>query len=153
MITDLERNDLGQFCEYGSVEVEDLLRLEKFAQVFHLVSTVRGRVREGVSHPAALAACFPGGSITGAPKKRAREIIRDLEGRERGFYTGAMGYFDFDGNSRFNLMIRTLVLEGTRASYGTGAGIVADSDPHTEWLETLAKARGVLDLCAKGSVK
>jgi para-aminobenzoate synthetase component 1 len=147
MITDLERNDLGQFCEYGSVVVEDLLRLEKYAQVFHLVSTVRGHIREGVSHPAAVAACFPGGSITGAPKKRAREIIAELEGDRRGFYTGAMGCFGFDGDSRFNLMIRTLVLEEGFATYGTGAGIVADSDPATEWQETLAKARGVLDLC------
>lgn len=147
MITDLERNDLGQFCEFGSVVVEDLLRLEKYAQVFHLVSTVRGLVRKGVSQPSALAACFPGGSITGAPKKRAREIIAELEGKGRGFYTGAMGAFGFNGNSRFNLMIRTLVLESGTATYGTGAGIVADSDPAAEWLETLAKARGVLSLC------
>jgi len=147
MITDLERNDLGQFCQFGTVEVEDFLRLEKYAQVFHLVSTVRGRLPAGVSQPAALAASFPGGSITGAPKKRSREIIAGLEHGPRGFYTGAMGFFGFDGNSRFNLMIRTLVLQDGKASYGTGAGIVADSDPATEWLETLAKARGIVDLC------
>ena len=145
MITDLERNDLGQVCEYGSVEARDLLRLERFAQVHHLVSTVAGRLRADVDHVAALRACFPGGSVTGAPKKRAREIIHELEPVDRSVYTGAMGYFGFDGTSAFNIAIRTVVLERNgRAHFHAGAGIVADSEPRREWEETMWKAAGLL---------
>jgi anthranilate/para-aminobenzoate synthase component I len=111
MITDLERNDLGKVCEYGTVCVEELLKLERFEQVFHLVSTVAGRLRDDVDHVAALHACFPGGSITGAPKKRAREIIAELEETPRGLYTGAIGWLGFNGESRFNIAIRTVVIE------------------------------------------
>lgn len=143
MITDLERNDLGRVCEIGSVHVPELLRLERYAQVFHLVSTVTGRLRSEVGHASALAACFPGGSITGAPKKRAMEILSELESRPRGFYTGAIGYFGFDSTSCFNIAIRTLCLQGARATYGTGAGIVADSIPEREWEETTFKAMAV----------
>lgn len=149
MITDLLRNDLGMVCEYGSVRVEDLLTLERYEQVFHLVSTVRGALRPDVSHPAALAACFPGGSITGAPKKRAMEIIAELEGRPRGLYTGAVGYFGVNGESQFNIAIRTVTIERGRAEFQAGAGIVADSDPEREWEETLRKASGIL-LAARG---
>jgi anthranilate/para-aminobenzoate synthase component I len=145
MITDLERNDLGQVCEYGSVEARELLRLERYAQVHHLVSTVTGRLREDVDHVEALRACFPGGSVTGAPKKRAREIIAELEPAPRGVYTGAMGYMGYDGRSAFNIAIRTAVLEAEgRAHFHVGAGIVADSEPRLEWEETLWKARGML---------
>ena len=145
MITDLERNDLGQVCEYGSVEARELLKLEGYAQVHHLVSTVTGRLREGVDHIEALRACFPGGSVTGAPKKRAREIIRELERGRRGVYTGAMGYLGFDGRSAFNIAIRTVVLERDgEAHFHVGAGIVADSVPRKEWEETMWKAAGVL---------
>ncbi|MCE9609608.1 MAG: aminodeoxychorismate synthase component I [Chthoniobacter sp.] len=144
MITDLERNDLGMVCEYGSVAVRELLKLESFEQVFHLVSTVEGRLRAGVDHVAALRACFPGGSITGAPKKRAREIIAELEPAPRGLYTGALGWFGFNGESQFNIAIRTVVVEGTRAHFHVGAGIVADSVPEQEWQETLDKAAGIL---------
>lgn len=143
MITDLERNDLGKVCKFGSVRVEEMLKLEKLEQVYHLVSTVKGELQEGVSHVEALCACFPGGSITGAPKKRAMEIIEELESVPRGIYTGAMGYFGFGGNSQFNIVIRTLVREGGRLHYHVGAGIVADSDPEAEYEETLHKAKGM----------
>jgi anthranilate/para-aminobenzoate synthase component I len=144
MITDLERNDLGQVCEYGSVRVPELLHLEAYEQVFHLVSTVEGRLRDGVSHLEALRACFPGGSISGAPKKRAMEIITELEPFPRGLYTGAIGYFGFNGESRFSMAIRTAVFEPERAHFHVGAGIVADSDEESEWRETWHKAAGLL---------
>jgi para-aminobenzoate synthetase component I len=144
MITDLERNDLGRVCEYGSVEVPALLQLEAFRQVFHLVSTVRGRLREDVSHVQALQECFPGGSITGAPKKRAMEIIAELEPVPRGIYTGAIGYFGCDGTSQFSIAIRTAIFEREHAHFHVGAGIVADSVPGLEWEETWHKASGLL---------
>jgi anthranilate/para-aminobenzoate synthase component I len=145
MITDLERNDLGQVCEYGSIRVRELLKLERFAQVHHMVSTVAGRLRQGVGHLDALRACFPGGSVTGAPKKRAREIIAELEPAKRGLYTGAIGCIRYDGSSTFNIAIRTAILEpdGT-AHFHAGAGIVADSSPRREWEETMWKASGML---------
>jgi aminodeoxychorismate synthase component I len=143
MITDLERNDLGQVCQYGSVRVDSLCELQSFAQVHHLVSTVEGRLRPGVSPLEALRACYPGGSITGAPKKRAREIIAELEPAPRGIYTGALGFFGRDGKAAFNIAIRTLVIRDGSASYGIGAGIVADSDPGAEYDETLHKAAGL----------
>jgi para-aminobenzoate synthetase component 1 len=144
MITDLERNDLGRICEYGSVTVPELLKIESFEHVHHLVSTVTGTLRQDVSHPAALKACFPGGSISGAPKKRALEIIAELEPFPRGLYTGAVGFFGYNGESRFNIAIRTAVFENGRASFHVGAGIVADSVPEREWQETLDKAAGLL---------
>lgn len=144
MITDLERNDLGRVCEYGSVHVSDLLRLERFEQVFHLVSSVEGTLRPEISHVEAVAACFPGGSISGAPKKRALEIIGELEQSPRGIYTGAIGFLGFNDESRFNIAIRTVVVDGDEASFHVGAGIVADSEPAKEWQETLDKAAGIL---------
>jgi para-aminobenzoate synthetase component I len=144
MITDLERSDLGRVCETGSVSVRELLKLERYEQVFHLVSTVEGRLRPEVDHPAALRACFPGGSITGAPKKRAREIIAELEPVRRGLYTGAIGWFGFNGESQFNIAIRTAVAEPGRVHFHVGAGIVADSIAEMEWQETLDKAAGIL---------
>lgn len=144
MITDLERNDLGSVCEYGSVTASQLLQLERFAQVFHLVSTVEGTLRKDVSQVSALAACFPGGSISGAPKKRALEIIRELEPVPRGLFTGAIGYFGYNGESQFNIAIRTVVIRDGRAEFHVGAGITADSSPGKEWEETLHKAAGIL---------
>lgn len=144
MITDLERNDLGQVCEYGSVCVPDLLKLERHEQVFHLVSTVEGRLRAGMDHASAIEACFPGGSITGAPKKRAREIIAELEPIPRGLYTGALGWLGFNGESELSIAIRTVVIEDNEAHFHVGAGIVADSIPEAEWQETLDKAAGIL---------
>jgi aminodeoxychorismate synthase component I len=151
MITDLERNDLGQVCEYGSVAVTELLKLERYEQVFHLVSTVEGRLRPEVDHVAALRACFPGGSITGAPKRRAREIIAELEPEPRGLYTGAIGWIGFNGESQFSIAIRTVVVEREHAHFHVGAGIVADSVPEKEWQETLDKAAGILLAAAQSS--
>jgi para-aminobenzoate synthetase component I len=143
MITDLERNDLGRVCEYGSVSVPELLKIESYEQVHHLVSTVTGTLRADITHAAALRACFPGGSISGAPKKRALEIISELEPHPRGIYTGAIGYFGFNGESQFSIAIRTATFENGAASFHAGAGIVADSSPPAEWQETLDKAAGL----------
>ena len=143
MITDLLRNDLGQVCEFGSVEVAEMLRLESLAQVHHLVSTVTGTLRPEIDAVGALAACFPGGSITGAPKQRAMEIIAELEQSPRGIYCGAVGWLGYHGESHFNIAIRTLVRENDRLVYHTGAGIVADSDPRREYEETQHKAAGI----------
>jgi para-aminobenzoate synthetase component 1 len=144
MITDLLRNDLGKVCEFGSVQVSELVRLERFPQVQHLVSTVEGRLRGGVTHFAAFASCFPGGSITGAPKFRAMEIIDELEPIARGPYTGALGYLGFNRESQLSITIRTAVCKNGAAHFHAGAGIVADSIPAAEYDETLAKARGFL---------
>ncbi len=143
MITDLLRNDLGQVCRYGSVRVEDLLRLETFEHVHHLVSTVSGRLSKDMDSVDVLAACFPGGSVTGAPKIRAMQIIHELETIPRGLYCGAMGWLGFGGDACFNIAIRTLVRECGHLSYHIGAGIVADSDPAKEYEETLHKAAGI----------
>ncbi len=144
MITDLLRNDLGKVCEYGSVQVPELAKLEKFAQVQHLVSTVEGRLRQDVTHFAAFASCFPGGSITGAPKFRAMEIIDELEPISRGPYCGALGYLGFNRESQLSITIRTAICKDGLAHFNVGAGIVADSNPGAEYEETLAKARGFL---------
>jgi aminodeoxychorismate synthase component I len=142
MITDLLRNDLGRVCEYGSVHVPELVRLERYPQVQHLVSTVEGRLRRGITHFAAFAACFPGGSITGAPKIRAMEIIDELESVTRGPYCGAHGYLGFNHESQLSITIRTAIRKEGRAWFHVGAGIVADSDPASEYLETMAKGGG-----------
>ena len=142
MITDLLRNDLGKVCEFGSVQVPELARLERYPQVQHLVSTVEGRLRSGASHFNAFASCFPGGSITGAPKFRAMEIIDELEPISRGPYTGAVGYLGFNRESQLSILIRTAVCKDGAAYFHSGAGIVADSNPAAEYEETLAKARG-----------
>ena len=144
MITDLLRNDLGRVCEYGSVQVPELAKLEKFAQVQHLVATVEGRLRNDVTHFAAFASCFPGGSITGAPKFRAMEIIDELEPISRGPYCGAIGYLGFNRESQLSIAIRTAVCADGKIHFNVGAGIVADSDPVAEYEETLAKAAGFL---------
>jgi len=142
MITDLLRNDLGKVCEYGSVQVPELVRLERYPLVQHLVSTVEGRLRSGVTHFGALASCFPGGSITGAPKIRAMEIIDELEPVTRGSYTGALGYLGFNHESQLSILIRAAVCHQGMAYFHVGAGIVADSVPSAEYEETLAKAGG-----------
>ena len=143
MITDLLRNDLGQVCEFGSVRVQDMLQLETLEQVHHLVSTVTGTLRSDVDALDAIAACFPGGSITGAPKRRAREIIESLEPAPRGLYCGAIGYLGYQGESQFNIAIRSMERRGDQLRYHAGAGIVADSDPLTEYHETEHKAEGI----------
>ncbi|MCS7337682.1 MAG: anthranilate synthase component I family protein [Verrucomicrobiae bacterium] len=144
MITDLLRNDLGKICTFGSVKVPELVRLEQFAQVQHLVATIEGQLRPGTTHLNALAACFPGGSITGAPKFRAMQIIDELEPVARGPYTGALGYIGFNRQSQLSIIIRTAVCCGSMAYFHVGAGIVADSVPEAEYEETMAKASGFL---------
>lgn len=143
MITDLLRNDLGRVCEFGSVRVEEMLHLETLAQVHHLVSTVTGTLRSNIDAIDALAESFPGGSITGAPKLRAMEIIHDIEQTPRGIYCGAIGWLGYNGESSFNIAIRTLIRQNDRLIYQVGAGIVADSDPEKEYDETLHKAAGI----------
>lgn len=144
MLIDLERNDLGRVCEPGSIEVSELMTLESYAHVHHIVSNVRGQLRRDAGPGDVLKAVFPGGTITGCPKVRAMEIIAELEGVGRGPYTGAMGYLGRDGRMDLNILIRSLVCEDGRVSLRTGAGIVADSDPALELAETRSKARGLL---------
>ncbi|MDR3415829.1 MAG: aminodeoxychorismate synthase component I [Nevskia sp.] len=144
MLIDLERNDLGRVCVPGSVEASELMVLESYAHVHHIVSNVRGRLRAGVGPGGVLRAVFPGGTITGCPKVRAMEIIAGLEGVGRGPYTGAMGYLSRCGRMDSNILIRTLVCEGNEVTLRAGAGIVADSRPQAELAETRAKARGLL---------
>lgn len=149
MITDLERNDLGKICEPGSVKVSELLKLERFEQVFHLVSTVEGKLKSPIEPIDALLSCFPGGSITGAPKIRAMQIIEELESTPRGLYTGAIGIFGFNEQSIFNIAIRTAIIENQSLRFNVGAGIVADSIPEKEYQETLHKARGIFLACGE----
>jgi anthranilate synthase component 1 len=144
MLIDLERNDLGRVCEPGSVEVDEMMVLESYAHVHHIVSNVRGRLRSGVTPGQALAAVFPGGTITGCPKVRCMEIIAELEQGPRGAYTGSFGYLNRDGSLDLNILIRTIVRSGDRVTLRAGAGIVADSDPEAELEETRAKAEGLL---------
>lgn len=144
MLIDLERNDLGKVCERGSITVDELLQLESYAHVHHIVSNVRGRLIPGMAPGRVLRALFPGGTITGCPKVRCMELIAELEQGPRGAYTGAMGYINRDGSMDFNILIRTLVRRGQHISLRAGAGIVADSMPLRELSETRQKARGPL---------
>ncbi|KRA36001.1 aminodeoxychorismate synthase, component I [Rhodanobacter sp. Root627] len=144
MLIDLERNDLGRVCIPGTVEVDELMAVESYAHVHHIVSNVRGRLRAGVTPGEVIAATFPGGTITGCPKVRCMEIIAALEDAPRGAYTGALGYLDRHGDLDLNILIRTLTLSGTQASLRAGAGIVVDSVAALELEETRAKARGLL---------
>ena len=144
MLIDLERNDLGRVCEAGSVEVDEMMILESYAHVHHIVSNVRGTLRDDVSPGEAIAAVFPGGTITGCQKVRCMEIIDELEGAPRGAYTGSFGYLNRDGSLDLNILIRTMVKRGNEISFRAGAGIVADSEPQAELEEARAKAEGML---------
>ena len=144
MLIDLERNDLGRVCVPGSVEVDELMTVESYAHVHHIVSNVRGRLRDDATPGAVIAAVFPGGTITGCPKVRCMQVIAELEGQGRGAYTGAFGWLNRDGDLDLNILIRSAELEGGTLRFRTGAGIVADSDPQRELEETRAKARGML---------
>ena len=144
MLIDLERNDLGRVCVPGSVQVDELMVLESYAHVHHIVSNVRGIKRPGVTPGQVIRAVFPGGTITGCPKVRCMEIITELEQTARGPYTGAMGYLNHNGNMDLNILIRTILVENGNAQFRVGAGIVADSVPDAELQETYAKARGLL---------
>jgi anthranilate synthase component 1 len=145
MLIDLERNDLGRICEAGSVEVDEMMVLESYAHVHHIVSNVRGRLRPDVTPGDAIRAVFPGGTITGCPKVRCMQIIAELENAVRGAYTGSFGYLNRDGSMDMNILIRTLVKHNESLGFRAGAGIVADSDPQSELAETRAKARGLLE--------
>lgn len=144
MLIDLERNDLGRICVPGTVEVDELMAVESYAHVHHIVSNVRGCLRADVTPSQVIAATFPGGTITGCPKVRCMEIIAALEQTPRGAYTGALGYLDRNGELDLNILIRTLTLVGAEVSLRAGAGIVADSVAVCELEETRAKARGLL---------
>ncbi len=149
MLIDLERNDLGRVCAPGSVEVDELMTVESYAHVHHIVSNVRGRLRGGTTPGATIRAVFPGGTITGCPKVRCMQVIAELEGQGRGAYTGAFGWLNRDGDLDLNILIRSAELEsgpdgGATLRFRTGGGIVADSDPQRELDETRAKARGML---------
>lgn len=144
MLIDLERNDLGRICVPGTVKVDELLALESYAYVHHLVSNVSGVLREGITPGEVIRAVFPGGTITGCPKVRCMEIIAELEAAPRGAYTGALGYLNRDGSLDLNILIRTLLRQGPRLTLRAGAGIVADSVPARELAETRAKAMGML---------
>lgn len=148
MITDLLRNDLGAICRYGTVEVRDLVRSRSYSHVHHLYSSVEGRLRPEMGMVRAVGECLPGGSVTGAPKKRAVEILRRLETEPRGFYTGAVGYFGYDGTARFAMGIRMAEIEGDQIRCGVGSGITAGSDPEAEYGETQAKARVMVEAMA-----
>lgn len=144
MLIDLERNDLGRLCIPGTIEVNELMVLESYAHVHHIVSNVRGRLRENISPGDVIRAVFPGGTITGCPKVRCMEIIAELEQQARGAYTGSMGYINRDGSMDLNILIRSMVSSGEHLQFRAGAGIVADSDACAELDETRAKARGLL---------
>jgi anthranilate synthase component 1 len=144
MLVDLGRNDLGRVSEFGSVEVTSLMHVEKYSHVQHLVSSITSRLRHGLDRFDALSACFPAGTVSGAPKVRAIEIISGMEPTPRGVYSGAVGYFDYAGNMDTCIAIRTLVLENGIARVQAGAGIVADSVPENEFAETVNKAKALL---------
>ena len=144
MLVDLGRNDLGRVCEYGSVKVERLMFVERYSHVMHLVSSLRGRLREGVDVFDALMACFPAGTLSGAPKVRAMEIIDELEPTRRGLYAGAVLYLDFTGNLDSCIALRTLVAKDGRVHIQAGGGVVADSVPEREFQETVNKARALV---------
>ncbi|MCO6441211.1 MAG: aminodeoxychorismate synthase component I [Nitrococcus mobilis] len=144
MLIDLERNDLGRICKPGSIVVDELMSLESYAHVHHIVSNVRGRLVETVSPGAVIRAVFPGGTITGCPKVRCMEILAELEQAARGAYTGSMGYLNHDGSMDLNILIRTMQRCGEALSFRAGGGIVVDSVPNRELAETRAKARGLI---------
>jgi anthranilate synthase component 1 len=144
MLVDLGRNDLGRVAEFGSVAVDELMSVERYSHVQHMVSSISARLREGLTRFDALAACFPAGTVSGAPKVKAIEMIREIEPTDRGIYAGAVGYFDYSGNMDTCIAIRTLVLEDGIATVQAGAGIVADSIPSLEYEETVNKAKALL---------
>ncbi len=155
MLVDLGRNDLGRISKYGKVHVPTLMAIERYSHVMHIVSDVVGNVRDGVDAFDVLRATFPAGTVSGAPKVRAMEIIEELEGTRRGPYAGAVGYVGFDGTMDTCITIRTIVMKGDRCYVQAGAGIVADSDPTAEYHETLNKAKALtvaVELAEKGLI-
>jgi anthranilate synthase component 1 len=154
MLVDLGRNDLGRVSEYGSVKVKDLMYVERYSHVMHIVSALEGKLRPELHALDAFAACFPAGTLSGAPKVRAMQIIEELEPTRRAIYGGSVLYADFAGNLDSCIAIRTMLMQGKKASLQAGAGIVADSDPASEYQESLNKAQAVLravEAARKGS--
>ena len=151
MLVDLGRNDLGRIARSGTVQVSELMVVERYSHVMHLVSHIRAEVADGKDCFDVFRAAFPAGTLTGAPKIRAMEIIHELEPGPRGPYGGAVGYFSFDGNMDFCITIRTIVIHGQTLAIQAGAGIVADSDPAAEYQETLNKARGLMEALSMAS--
>jgi anthranilate synthase component 1 len=144
MLVDLGRNDLGRVSEYGSVKIKDLMYVERYSHVMHIVSALEGKLRPDLHALDAFAACFPAGTLSGAPKVRAMQIIEELEPTRRGIYGGSVLYADFAGNLDSCIAIRTMLMQGKKAYLQAGAGIVADSDPATEYQEAMNKAQAVL---------
>ena len=144
MLVDLGRNDVGRVAKYGSVELSDVMVIERYSHVMHITSNVTGELEDQYDAFDALKACLPAGTVSGAPKVRAMEIIDELEPHRRGPYAGAVGYIDYNGNMDTCIALRTMVIQGNTAYVQAGAGIVADSDPTSEYHETLNKARGLL---------
>ena len=144
MLVDLGRNDVGRVAKYGSIELSDVMTIERYSHVMHITSNISGQLDEGKNAFDALRACLPVGTVSGAPKIRAMEIIDELEPHRRGPYAGAVGYINFNGNMDTCIALRTIVVQGNIAYVQAGAGIVADSVPRSEYEETLNKARGLL---------
>jgi anthranilate synthase component 1 len=144
MLVDLGRNDVGRVAKVGSVRVTDLMAVERYSHVMHLVSNVEGDLKDGLDVFDVLAACFPAGTVSGAPKVRAMEIIEELEPTRRGPYAGSVGYFSYSGNMDMCITIRTLIMKGGKVYVQAGAGIVADSEPENEYRETVNKAKGMM---------
>jgi anthranilate synthase component 1 len=144
MLVDLGRNDIGRVCDYGTVRVPTFMALERYSHVMHMVSVVEGQLAEGNDRLDALVSCFPAGTVSGAPKVRAMQIINELEPSRRGLYAGAVGYLDFAGNLDFCIAIRSILLENGKAYIQSGGGIVADSNPTAEFEETRDKARAMI---------
>ncbi|WDT76653.1 MAG: anthranilate synthase component I family protein [Candidatus Manganitrophus sp.] len=144
MLIDLGRNDLGRVCDHGTVKVDEMMVIERYSHVMHIVSNVVGQLAEGKDAFDLLQASFPAGTVTGAPKIRAMEIIDELEPEGRGLYAGAVGYFSFQGNMDTCITIRTIIINGNQATVQAAAGIVADSDPDREYEETVNKAKAML---------
>lgn len=155
MLVDLGRNDLGRVCEYGTVKVKELMVIERYSHVMHIVSQVEGKIKPGLDGFDLMAATFPAGTVSGAPKIRAMQIINDLEPISRGPYAGAVGYFSYDGSMDTCITIRTLMMQGDQISVQAGAGIVADSDPQKEYEETLNKAKALAEavVLTEGGIK
>ena len=146
MLVDLERNDMGRVCQPGSVNVTELMRLEQYSHVSHIVSNIEGKLKPNVSIYELLKSLFPGGTITGCPKIRCMEIINELEPSSRGPYSGSFGYIGFCQQLDFNILIRTIFIKNGKATFHVGAGIVADSDPDNEYEETLSKAAAMIEV-------
>ena len=147
MLVDLGRNDLGKVCEFKSIKMTDLMSMKKYSHVIHMVTNVEGKLMDNMTPIDLFKATFPAGTVSGAPKIRAIEIIQDIEPTSRDIYSGSVGYFNFDGEMDMCIAIRTIIAENDRYYVQAGAGIVHDSDPESEYEETKSKAHGVLLAC------